>query len=179
MSEQEQNTTAAVPEEEQSGKQVAPPVPPPDPEAGYRPEPMPIIHDEMSISYDEILDLLKKKTGTIVGKNDPIMMMVPFLNAFLDLEIKIVNRHHEALAHTMSQRTETFVTAVQTTVDGLEQTLSSKTLEGLTGVFKEHLMAMNKYQEALRKLSWFVGVGIIFQIGILFGLAIGLFTMSK
>ena len=112
---------------------------------------MPVLPDGIGMSYDEITALLAEKSKVVVGPDDPILMMVPLCNAFLEQERKLMNLHKTALAKVLAEKTEGFVSAVQGMADEMGKTLASSTVESLGSALVEHREGMTRQQAVLER----------------------------
>ena len=112
---------------------------------------MPVLPDGIGMSYEEIAALLAEKSKVVVGQDDPILMMVPLCNAFLEQERKLMNLHKAALAKVLAEKTEGFVASVKSMADEMGKTLASSTVESLGSALVEHREGMTRQQAALER----------------------------
>lgn len=112
---------------------------------------MPVLPDGIGLNYDEVSALLAEKSRVVVSPDDPILMMVPLCNAFLEQERKLMNLHKAALAKVLAEKTEGFVSAVQGMADEMGKTLASSTVESLGTALVEHREGMTRQQAALER----------------------------
>lgn len=94
-------------------------------------EPDPLLPDGIGLSVDDVRALLARKHETSVPKDDPILMVVTILNAFLGRQDELQKKHEKALAAFMGEQTAAYVKGVEESVAGLSKTLSGATVEGI------------------------------------------------
>ena len=112
---------------------------------------MPVLPDGIGMNFDEVAALLAEKSRVVVGPDDPILMMVPLCNAFLEQERKLMEQHKVVLAKVLSEKTEGFVQSVQSMADEMGKTLASSTIESLGASLLEHREGMTRQQAALER----------------------------
>ncbi len=94
-------------------------------------EPDPLLPDSIGLSVDDVRALLARKHETSVPKDDPILMVVTILNAFLGRQDELQKKHEKALAAFMGEQTAAYVKGVEESVASLSKTLSGATVEGI------------------------------------------------
>ena len=94
-------------------------------------EPDQLFPDGIGLSVEDVRALLARKHETSVPKDDPILMVVTILNAFLEEQQQLQKKHEKALAAFMSEQTTAYVRGVEESVAGLSKTLSGATVEGI------------------------------------------------
>lgn len=94
-------------------------------------DPEQLLPDGIGLSVEDVCVLLTRKHETNVSKDDPLLMVVTILNAFLNEQDKLQKKHEKALAAFMGEQTSTYVKGVEASVAGLSKTLSGVTIEGI------------------------------------------------
>lgn len=94
-------------------------------------EPEQLLPDGFGLSVDQVCALLAQINKTVVPKDDPLLMVVTILNAFLNEQDKLQKKHEKALAAFMSEQTAVYVKGVEESVASLSKTLSGATVEGI------------------------------------------------
>ena len=85
----------------------------------------PALPDGIGLTLDDVRALLAKEHETIVPKDDPMLMIVTLLNAYLGEVDKLHARHGKALAAHMAGKTDAYVKGVQGATDaGFRETLA-------------------------------------------------------
>ena len=69
----------------------------------------PALPDGIGLTLDDVRALLAKEHETIVPKDDPMLMIVTLLNAYLGEVDKLHARHGKALAALMAGKTDAYV----------------------------------------------------------------------
>ena len=72
----------------------------------------PALPDGIGLTLDDVRALLAKEHETIVPKDDPMLMIVTLLNAYLGEVDKLHARHGKALAALMAGKTDAYVKGV-------------------------------------------------------------------
>jgi hypothetical protein len=90
------------------------------------------------MSADQAAALLRAAHQTRnIEPDDPILMVVTLLNAYLAETDKLVDRHNTALTKILSARVDEYVKAVQQMSKELTPAMSSATLLGIQSAHKE------------------------------------------
>lgn len=130
------------------------------------PPPMPQLPDGIGLDFDQVAQLLAERSKTIVSPDDPILMLVTVLNAFLAEENKLMGRHREALTHVLATRTDKYVAAVELVAADLGRTLSSSTLDAMKNTFIEHNKELANHKANMRWLSAIIVVSALINVGV-------------
>ena len=125
--------------------------------------PMPILPDGIGLSYEEVRKVLQGKHGKIEN-DDPILMLITLLNAFLAEEEKLLDRHNEALSRIISDRTDGYIKAVEETTASFGKSLSSSSLEGITKVFEANGQKMEQFRSHMTWLSVIAGTSALVNV---------------
>lgn len=110
-----------------------------------KPAAEPVLPDGIGMSVEAVRELLHKQNGTSVPADDPLLMQVTILNAFLAEQANLQKRHENALTGFMSQQTAAFSGAISKEVGKLSETLSGVTVKGIQEAakgFTDDLSAM-------------------------------------
>lgn len=110
-----------------------------------------LLPDGVGLSLENVRDLLVNAHDCKVSKDDPILMVVTMLNAYLG-EVQGLHRKHEAgLSRLMAEKTDGYVAGVQGAVTALQDGLSSASVEGIKAVFNDHDSRLKAFKS---NLSW-------------------------
>ena len=132
---------------------VAAPAPAPEPAA--EPEKAPVLPDGIGLSIESVRDLLVKVHDCKVSLDDPVLMVVTMLNAYLG-EVQGLQKKHEAgLSRLMADKTDGYVEGVKEAVKALQDGLSSASVEGIKKVFNEHDSRLKAFKS---NLSWLAAI---------------------
>jgi hypothetical protein len=128
------------------------------------PPAMPQLPDGIGITFDQVIAELAAQNKTIVSKDDPILMMVTVLNAFLTEESKLLNKHNTALTGILSDRTKEYVLAVQETTASLGDCLSTASQDGIRKIFAVHGEKMERFRSNMIWLAAIVGASALVNV---------------
>ena len=133
---------------------------------------MPVLPEGRGLSFDQVREILAAQHQTIVSADDPILMVVTLLNAFLAEEDKLLDRHNKALTRILAVRTEGYVQAVEKTTATLGTSLSSASLESITQIFAIHGQKMDRFRSNLTWLTAIAGTSALVNVAALAALAL-------
>jgi len=108
-----------------------------DNEKTFDPPAAPILPDGIGLTHDQVAELLVLQCKLEVSPDDPMMMMVTLLNAYLHEQDKLLQRHNQALTSILSARTDGYVQAVEQVSNDLKTSLASSTVEGIQSTYKQ------------------------------------------
>jgi hypothetical protein len=128
--------------------------------------PMPELPDGIGITIEDVRSLLATKNSVSVSPDDPILMMVTLLNAFLTEEEKLLNRHRRALTTILADRTDHYVQAVEQTSASLGESLSSSSLSEIKKIFVEHYGMMNQFRCSITWLAAIIGTSALVNVAV-------------
>ena len=132
------------------------------------PPPMPQLPDGIGMDLEQVAQLLAEKSKTIVSPDDPVLMMVTLLNAFLAEENRLMDRHKKALTEIFATRLDEYVKGVKATSDELGHFLASSTLAAQQKMFTGHHSAMI-WTAAIVAVSALVNVAVFVTLFLLRG----------
>lgn len=119
------------------------------------PEKEPLLPDGIGLSIENVRDLLVKKHDCKVSLDDPVLMVVTMLNAYLG-EVRALQKKHEAgLSRLMADKTDDYMKGVKEAVKALQDGLSSASVEGIKAVFNEHDSRLKAFKS---NLSWLAAI---------------------
>ncbi len=72
-------------------------------------EPTEIYPDSFGLSLEEVQNIINQKCGVSVSKDDPIMLIVPILNAFLYEQQKLQEEYKEGLKEVYQEVLKAFI----------------------------------------------------------------------
>lgn len=133
---------------------------------------MPELPDGRGLSFDEVRETLAAQHQTIVSVDDPILMVVTLLNAFLAEEDKLLDRHNKALTRILAVRTEGYVQAVEKTTATLGASLSAASLESITRIFAMNGQKMDRFRSNLTWLAAIAGTSALVNVAAFAALAL-------
>lgn len=115
----------------------------------------PLLPDGVGLSVESVRNLLAKVHESVVSKDDPILMIVTMLNAYLG-EVQGLHKKHEAgLSRLMADKTDEYVSGVKEAVSLLSESLSSVSVEGIKAIFDKHDSRLKAFKS---NLSWLAAI---------------------
>ena len=111
------------------------------------PPPMPQLLDGIGLNLEQVANLLAEKHKIIVSPDDPILMTVTLLNAFLAEENRIMERHKGAMAQVLASRTDKFVRSVSESAASVSAVFSGQAVAAM----KETVAGHNKGFAAMER----------------------------
>ncbi|HBT97268.1 MAG TPA: hypothetical protein DEB25_06380 [Desulfobulbaceae bacterium] len=138
---------------------------PRQPEEG-EPPPMPVLPDGLGMSLEQVQNLLAEKHKTIVGLDDPVLMLVTVMNVFLAQESALIERHKTALAKVMADKTGEYVGAVQQVTDSLTKSLSDVTLAAMEKTFAAHSLELAQHKRNIMWLSAIAAISALVNVAV-------------
>jgi hypothetical protein len=125
----------------------------------------PALPDGIGLSHEEVRQILQGNHGKIEN-DDPILMLITLLNAFLTEEEKLLDRHNKALSRIISDRTDGYIKAVEGTTASFGKSLSSSSMEGITKVFKAHGQKMEQFRSNMTWLTAIAGTSALINVAV-------------
>lgn len=130
------------------------------------PPAIPELPDDIGLTIDGVRSLLATKNSVSISPDDPILMMVTLLNAFLTEEEKLLDRHQKALTSILADRTDNYVQAVQQATANLGESLSSSSLSEIKKIFMEHDGSMNRFRSSITWLTAIIGTSALVNVAV-------------
>ncbi|MDD2321975.1 MAG: hypothetical protein PHO83_18170 [Geobacteraceae bacterium] len=128
--------------------------------------PMPELPDGIGLTIEGVRSLLATKNSVSVSPDDPILMMVTLLNAFLTEEENLLDRHRKALTTILADRTDHYVQAVEQISASLGKSLSSSSLSEIKKIFVEHDGIMNQFRSSITWLAAIIGTSALVNVAV-------------
>ena len=111
----------------------------------------PLLPDGIGLSIEKVRDLLVKVHDSKVSLDDPVLMVVTMLNAYLGQVQGLHTKHEAGLSRLMADKTDDYVRGVKEAVSLLSESLSSASVEGIKAIFAEHDTRLKAFKS---NLSW-------------------------
>ena len=127
---------------------------------------MPELPDGIGLSLDDIRVLLAKKNSITVSPDDPVLMMVTILNAFLTEEEKLLERHRKALTSILSDKTDIYIKTVEKTTSSLQDSISSASVEEIKKIFVTNNSVLQKFKINMNWLAAIVCISALINVAI-------------
>lgn len=113
------------------------------------PEAEQCLPDGMGLSVEDVRAMLARKHDLAVPKDDPLLMQVTILNAFLAEQQQLQKRHEKALAAFMGQQTTAYVEGVEKSVSELRKTLADVTINGIRDAAADFAATLSGFRSTL------------------------------
>lgn len=120
--------------------------------------------DGFGLSISEVQALLAKQNETIVAKDDPILLTVTILNAFLYENEKLSFKYNSALKTIYSEQNENYLQSIRNATAEIKETLSSVSVEGLRKVHTENMVQIVTFQNSLWWACGIIGVSAMINV---------------
>lgn len=109
------------------------------------------IEDGIGLSIDEVRMLIAREHEMQPpDKSDPVLMVVTMLNACLSEQQALHEKHCKALNRVLGERTDSYVSAIQESVNGLTQSLSNASVQGMKNLLDAHSAQVEQLKATLR-----------------------------
>jgi len=127
-------------------------------------EPLPQLPDGIGLDFEDVRMMLSKKHGIMLGREEPIMMMVTLCNVLLGELEKVHKNHNEAVTKIMSDQSAKYIVGVKATTDALSKTLAENSVEAIRNIFQSQAAALNTNKINARWCAAVVGVSALANI---------------
>jgi hypothetical protein len=122
--------------------------------------------DKTGMSLEEVRTLLSRAHNVAIPDNDPLLMIVTILNAYLNEVQKLHVRHEKGLSRLMAEKTDAYVSSVNVAVDRLAASLSSASVEGIRKIFEDHAARLNAFRYAVHWAAAIVAVSALLNVAV-------------
>lgn len=126
----------------------------------------PTLPDGIGLSLEDVRALLAREHETIVPKDDPMLMIITMLNAYLGEVDKLHTRHSKALTALMADKTDSYVRGVQEATDALALKLSASSLAGIRTVFADHATRLESFKNAMWYAAAIVAISALVNVAV-------------
>lgn len=129
-------------------------------------EPDQCLPDGFGLSVEDVRALLAQKHELAVPKDDPLLMMVTVLNAFLGAQSQLQKKHEKALSAFMGEQTATYVKGVEKSVSELQKTLSDVTINGIRDAASDFAATLSGFKSTLYLCTAIVSLSALVNVAI-------------
>lgn len=133
---------------------------------GMADNPQQLLPDGIGLTVEEVSAMLHKEHGVSVPKDDPVLMQVTILNAFLQEQSKLQKKHEKALAAFMGKQTSAHVEAVEKSVHQLSETLSGVTVKGIQEAAKDFVADVSSLRTTLWLCTAIIACSAIINVAV-------------
>ena len=113
------------------------------------------VPDGIGLTLDAVRALLAKEHQTILGSDDPVLMLVTLHNAFLCEYERLLARHNKALTVLLAEKTDGYVAGVLQATEAVGKELSTVSIESMREVLQQHSLALKAFR---LHLLWLAGI---------------------
>ena len=129
-----------------------------------QPEARPVLSDDgVGITLEEARNLLAIKHETVVGIDDPILMMVTLNNAFLSQQEKLFGQYQTALKSLMSTELNNFTAETDKIMEEIKSVTASAVVE-------EAQLQLERVTKLRRDMIWMSAVTVVSALAIILSL---------
>ena len=129
-----------------------------------QPEKDALLPDGTGLTIEQVRALLAKAHEAVISKDDPILMVVTMLNAYLTEVDRLQARHEKGLSRLMAEKTDGYVAGVQAAVEQLTESLSSASAEGIRKVFEDHAARLHTFRLNVSWVAAIVAVSALLNV---------------
>lgn len=129
-------------------------------------EAKPLLPYTHGMSIEQIRSLIMEINKTVIEKNDPVLMVVTMLNAYLAEVEALQARHEKGLTRLMAEKTDEYVSGVQTAVNQLSTSLSSASVEGIRKVFDDHAATLKTFKSNVYLAAVIVSMSALLNVAV-------------
>jgi len=122
--------------------------------------------DGIGLDLEEVRALLARKHDTVVGADDPVLMLVTLHNAFLGEYEKLLARHNAAITALLTEKTDGYVESVRSSAEGLAKDFSASSVESVRQTFRENSARLQVFRHNLMWLAAIVAVSALVNVAV-------------
>ena len=131
-----------------------------------QPEKAPILPDGIGLTLEQAKALIAQSSGIVLGNDEPALMGITLCNAYLGEVQKLHTRHEAGLARLMAEKTDAYVSSVNTAMEELSASLSSASADGIRKVLEEHAATLNAFKHAVSWAAAIVSISALLNVAI-------------
>ena len=110
--------------------------------------------------------MVSKAHDVLLPKDDATLMIATILNAYLTEVDKLQARHEKGLTRLMAEKTDEYVSGVQTAVNQLSTSLSSASVEGIRKVFDDHAATLKTFKSNVYLAAVIIGMSALLNVAV-------------
>ena len=126
----------------------------------------PALPDGIGISLEQAKAIIAKHNGVVLTDDEPALMGITLCNAYLAEMEKLYARHEKGLTRLMAEKTDEYVSGVQTAVSQLSTSLSSASVEGIRKVFDDHAATLKTFKSNVYLAAIIVGMSALLNVAV-------------
>ena len=120
----------------------------------------------VGLTLEQIRSVVSKAHEVMLPKDDATLMIATILNAYLTEVDKLHARHEKGLTRLMAEKTDEYVSGVQTAVNQLSTSLSSASVEGIRKVFDDHAATLKTFKSNVYLAAIIVGMSALLNVAV-------------
>lgn len=120
----------------------------------------------VGLTLEQIRSVVSKAHDVMLPKDDATLMVATILNAYLTEVDKLQVRHEKGLTRLMAEKTDEYVSGVQTAVNQLSTSLSSASVEGIRKVFDDHAARLSTFKSNVYLAAVIVGMSALLNVAV-------------
>lgn len=105
--------------------------------------------DGFGLTIEEIKALIAKECKIFVDNDEPHLMTVTILNAFLHENEKLHKKYSDTLRTIYAEQTQSFLQEIAKSTDGITQSLQSVSVEGLHNIHVKNTAQLAVFRNTL------------------------------
>lgn len=126
----------------------------------------PVLSDDgIGISLEDARNLLAMKHQTVVGIDDPILMVVTLNNAFISQQEALFCKHQAALKTLMSTELSAFTTETDKIMEDIKSITASAVVE-------ESIVQLERMTKLRRDMTWLSAIAFVSALSMIITLII-------
>ncbi len=120
--------------------------------------------DGIGLSIEDVKALVAKENKTILDNDEPMLITVTILNAFLYENDKLNRKYHEALRQIYSEQTQLFIQDVEKSTVSIAKSLENVSVEGLHEIHIKNTTQLTAFRRDMLWLSTIAFVSAIINV---------------
>ncbi len=120
----------------------------------------------VGLTLEQIRAVVAKAHNVMLPKDDATLMIATILNAYLTEVEKLQARHEKGLTRLMAEKTDEYVSGVQTAVNQLSTSLSSASVDGIRKVFDDHAATLKTFKSNVNLAAVIVGMSALINVAV-------------
>lgn len=125
---------------------------------------MPILPEGIGMNLEQVQKLLADQHKTIVSLDDPVLIMVTIMNAFLSQQNALLERHKTAMVNIMTEKTNDYVAEVKTATKSLSAAMSDLMLAAIQKTMNDHSLTLANHKKDTMWLSAIVAISALINV---------------
>jgi hypothetical protein len=124
------------------------------------------VAEKSGLNLEAVRLLLSKTHNAAIPENDPLLMVVTILNAYLEEVQKLHARHEKGLGKLMAEKTDDYVAGVNSAVEQLSASLSTASADGIRKSFDHFSSALHTFQSTMYWIAAVVALSALLNVAV-------------